>query len=261
MAAAAIAARLPIPRAARAGHAGERALTFDTVGGPVVAICGLTGGAGTSTLALLLARLAAADSAAPILLAETDPMRAGLAVLTGRATPRPLVTLAQDVIDDRQPAEAFVQLEARLRLIAAEPQPAQGAARDALDLLLAKARDAHGLVVLDCGTNWTPDSTVLAHATHIIWTLPATPTGLARAATQLKAAMTTAGRWHEALAATATVTRPLPSMRALRRLARQRCDQLVLIPHDEGLARGETTASDRARHALTGIAPFLRRAA
>ena len=261
MAAAAIAARLPLPGAAGVGRAGVRALAFDTVGGPIVAICGLTGGAGTSTFALLLARLAASDSAAPILLAETDPMRAGLAVLTGRATPRPLVALAQDVIDDRQPAETFVELEPGLRLIAAEPQPATATARDALDLLLAQARDAHGLVVLDCGTHWTPDSPVLAHATHIIWTLPATPTGLARGASQLKAAMTTAGRRHEALAATATVMRPLASVRALRRLARQRCDQLVLIPHDEGLARGETTASSRARDALTGIAPLLRRGA
>jgi cellulose biosynthesis protein BcsQ len=261
MAAAAIAARLPSPRAARAGHAGERALAFDTVGGPVVAICGLTGGAGTSTLALLLARQAASDSAAPILLAETDPMRAGLAVLTGRATPRPLLALAQDVIDDRQPTDAFVELEHGLRLIAAEPQPATATPRGALDLLLAQARDAHGLVVLDSGTHWTPDSPILAHATHIIWTLPATPTGLARGATQLKAAMTTAGRRREALAATATVTRPLASVRALRRLARQRGEQLVLIPHDEGLARGETTTSDRARHALSGIARLLRRAA
>ena len=260
MATAAIAARLPIPRAARAGHGGERALAFDTVGGPVVAVCGLTGGAGTSTLALLLARLVASDSTAPILLAETDPMRAGLAVLTGRATPRPLVALAQDVIDDRQPAEAFVELEAGLRLIAAEPRTAAAGAREALDLLLAQARDAHGLVVLDCGTHWTPDSPVLAHATHIIWALPATPTGLARGASQLKAAMTTAGRWHEALVATATVTRPLASVRALRRLARERCDQLVLVPHDEGLARGEPATNDRARDALTGIAPFLRRA-
>jgi hypothetical protein len=259
MAAAALAARLPIRRAARAGHADERALGFDTVGGPVVAVCGLTGGAGTSTLALLLARGVAADSAAPILLAETDPMRAGLAVLTGRATPRPLVALAQDVSDDRQPAEAFVELEPGLRLIAAEPQPATAVARDALDLLLAQARDAHGLVVLDCGTHWTPHSPVLAHATHIIWTLPATPTGVARGASQLNAATPAAGRWHEALAATATVRRPLASVRALRRLARQRCHQLVLLPHDEGLARGETTTNDRARDALTGIAPLLRR--
>lgn len=261
MATAAIAARLPIPRAARARHGGERAFAFDTVGGPVVAVCGLTGGAGTSTLALFLARLAASDSAAPILLAETDPLRAGLAVLAGRATPRPLVALAQDVIDDRQPAEAFVELEPGLRLIAAEPRPAAAATRKALDLLLAQARDAHGLVVLDCGTHWTPDSRVLAHATHIIWTLPATPTGLARGASQLKAAMTAAGRCHEALAATATVTRPLASVRALRRLARQRCDQLVLVPHDEGLARGETTTGERARDALTGIASLLRRGA
>jgi hypothetical protein len=261
MAAAAIAARLPVPRAARVGRAGERALAFDTVGGPVVAVCGLTGGAGTSTLALLLARLAASDSATPILLAETDPMRAGLAVLTGRATPRPLVALAQDVIDDRQPTEAFVELEAGLRLIAAEPQPAPAAPRDALDLLLAQARDAHGLVILDCGTHWTRDSPVLAHATHIIWALPATPIGLARGASQLNAATPAPGRWHEALAATATVARPLASVRALRRLARQRCDQLVLVPHDEGLAHGEPARSDRARDPLTGIAPLLRRAA
>lgn len=260
MAAAAIAARLPMPRA-RAGHAGERALAFDTVGGPVVAVCGLTGGAGTSTLALLLARLAASDSAAPILLAETDPMRGGLAILTGRAASRPLLALAQDVIDDRQPAEAFVELEAGLRLIAAEPQPAPATARDALDILLAQAREAHGLVVLDCGTHWTPDSPILAHATHVIWTLPATPTALARAASQLNAAMTTAGRCREALAASATVTRPLASVRALRRLARERCDQLVLVPYDEGLARGEPATNDRARDALTGIAPLLRRAA
>jgi hypothetical protein len=261
MAAAAIAAQLPIPHAARAGHARERPLAFDTVGGPVVAVCGLTGGAGTSTLALLLARLAASHSTAPILLAETDPTRAGLAVLTARATPRPLVALAQDLIDDRQPAEAFVELEPGLRLIAAQPQPALPGTRDALDLLLAQARDAHGLVVLDCGTHWTPDSPVLAHATHIIWTLPATPTGMARAASQLNAAMTTAGRCREALAASATVTRPLASVRALRRLARHRCDQLVLIPHDEGLALGETTTNDRTHHALAGIGPLLRRAA
>jgi hypothetical protein len=248
-------------RRARPGRAGDRALAFDTVGGPVVAVCGLTGGAGTSTLALLLARLAASDSAAPILLAETDPLRAGLAVLAGRATPRPLVALAQDVIDDRQPVEAFVELEPGLRLIAAEPQPTAAGTRDALDLLLAQARDAHGLVVLDCGTHWTPDSPVLAHVTHIIWTLPATPTGLARGASQLNAAMTTAGRWHEALAASATVTRPLASVRALRRLARERCDRLVLIPHDEGLARGEKSTSDRAGDALTGIAPLLWRGA
>lgn len=260
MGATAIAARIPLPHQARA-RSGDGVFAFDAVGGPVVAVCGLTGGAGTSTLALLLARLAARESSAPILLAESDPLRAGLATLAGRSTPRPLVGLAQDVADDLEPADTFVELDPGLRLIAAEPQPVGPVAPDALDVLLIQARDAHGLVVLDCGTHWAPDSTVLARATHIIWTLPATPTGLARGAAQLKSAMPAAGRWQEALAATAVAARPLVSVRALRRLVRQRCDQLILVPHDEGLARGEAAAGDGGRHALEGIAPLLRRMA
>ena len=260
MAATAIAARIPLPHAARA-RGGDRVLAFNAAGGPVVAVCGLTGGAGTSTLALLLARLAARESTAPILLAESDPLRAGLATLAGRSTPRPLVALAQDIADDSEPADTFVELEPGLRMIAAEPQAAAPVVPDALDVLLAQARDAHGLVVLDCGTQWEPDSTVLAYATHIIWTLPATPTGLARGAGQLTSAIPAAGRRHEALAATAVAARPLVSVRALRRLFRERCDQLILVPHDKGLARGEAATSDGAPHALEGIAALLRRVA
>lgn len=262
MGAAAIAARVPLPRASRAVRAGERTLAFDAAGGPIVAVCGLAGGAGTSTLALTLARLAATDSAAPILLAETDPLRAGLAVLTGHATPRPLVALAHDLVADRTPTDTFVELEPGLRLIAAEPQPSATAAADGLDALLAQARDAHGLVILDCGTHWTPDGPVLAQATHVIWTVPATRNGLARGHGQLNAGgAPAAGRWHESLAATAITARPQISVRTLRRLARQRCEQLILVPHDEALARGEAVVGDGARHALVAIAPFLRRAA
>ena len=59
MGAAAIAARIPLQRAARRDRAIESGLVFDELGGPLVAVCGLAGGAGVSTLALLLARQAA----------------------------------------------------------------------------------------------------------------------------------------------------------------------------------------------------------
>jgi hypothetical protein len=260
MEAAAIAARLQLPLAARRDSAGVCGLAFDQPGGPLVAVCGLTGGAGTSTLAFVLGCQAAAESAAPVLLAEADPVRAGLAVLAGRATPRPLVALAREVDDDAVPTDTFVELSPGLRLIAATPQPGISVRRDALRALLDEARDVHGLVIVDCGTQWTPESPVLARATHIIWTVPATPIGLTRGRAQLAADVSpTAGRWCEVLAATATTPRPLVSVRALRKVARHRCDRLVLIPHSEALARGERVVSDSTSRALTGLAATLRR--
>jgi hypothetical protein len=260
MGAAAIAARIPLPRAVPRDRASVCGLAFDQLGGPLIAVCGLAGGAGTSTLALVLARQAAAESAAPVLLAEADPLRAGLAALAGRATPRPLVALAQQADDDVVPTDTFVELTPGLRLIAATPQPGTPVGPDALSALLDEARDAHGLVIVDCGTHWTAASPVLSQATHIIWTLPATPVGLTRGQAQFAADVTpTPGRWREVLAATATTPRPLVSVRALRKVARQRCDRLVLIPHSAALARGEQGASDATSRALTGLAATLRR--
>src|SRR5215207_10219947 len=97
MGAAAIAARIARPRTARRDNAPVCGLAFNELGGPLVALCGLAGGAGTSTLALLLARQAAAESSAPVLLTEADPLRPGLAALTGCATPRPLIALAREL--------------------------------------------------------------------------------------------------------------------------------------------------------------------
>ena len=163
-------------------------MAFDELGGPLVAVCGLAGGAATSTIALLLARQVAAASAAPILLAEADAQRAGLAVITGRATPRSLIALARELAEERTPTDTFVELDPGLRLIAAAPQTGASVEADALGALLAQARHAHGLVVVDCATTWTADSTVLAHATHIVWTIPATPLGLATGHARLNVA-------------------------------------------------------------------------
>jgi hypothetical protein len=246
--AAAIAARVRLPRAER-GSIVTPALAFDEPGGPLVAVCGLAGGAGTSTLALLLARVAAAASAAPTLLTEGDPQRAGLSVIAGRATPRPLAALAHELAEGRTPTDTFVELAPGLRLIAAKPRTTPAVGDAAVGALLDQARDAHGLVVIDCGTSWTADSPVLAHATHLIWTIPATPRGLAAGEAQLEVAPP-AGRAREVLAATAITPRGRVPVRALRKLARHRCEQLVLIPHDD---------ADAAIRAVTGLAPVLRR--
>jgi hypothetical protein len=233
-------------------------MAFDELGGPLVAVCGLAGGAATSTVALLLARQLATTSAAPILLAEADPQRGGLCVITGRATPRSLIGLARELAEERTPTDTFVELAPGLRLIAAAPHAGAWAEAEALGALLTQARHAHGLVVVDCATSWTVDRTVLAHATHIVWTIPATPLGLASGRARLDLAPPP-GRCPEVLVATAILPQPRVSVRALRKLARGRCEQLVLIPHDDALARGQHTASDATRGAITAMAPTLRR--
>ena len=257
MAAAAIAARIPAPALAR--RRGAVGLAFDELGGPLVAVCGLAGGAGTTTLALLLAHQAAAASAAPILLTEADPLRAGLAVLTGAATPRTLIDLAQQTAHDTPPTATFLELEPGLRLIAAAPRRSTRAAPAAVQALLGEARAAHGLVIVDCATTWSPDSPTLASATHILWTTPANPVGCARARALLDSdLMPPPGRAVEALVATAQHPRVGVSVRALRRLAAQRCERLVLIPYSDASARGDL-ACDDAAHALNRLAPTLRR--
>ena len=94
MGAAAIAARIPLRTPARS-RSTARALAFHRTGGPLVAACGLAGGAGTTTLALLLARHVAAESSVPVLLTELAADRGGLAAATGRAGPASLAALAR----------------------------------------------------------------------------------------------------------------------------------------------------------------------
>lgn len=260
MGAAAIAARIQLRHAApRAAGARVRSLAFDELGGPLIAVCGLAGGAGTSTLALTLARHTAAASQAPVLLTEADPLRPGLAALTGRTTPHPLLELARCVADDAAPAETFIELEAGLRLVASHPRDCAPPAPDAVRALLDQARDAHGLVIVDIGTSWAAASPILSVATHILWSMPASTVGIARAHAVLDSdVMPPPGRSIEILVAIAQSLRPRVSVRALRRLAAQRCERLVLIPHSDAAANGQPVHDDAIARALDGLAPTLR---
>jgi hypothetical protein len=259
MAAAALAASIPLN--ARRGQAAVACgLAFDEPGGPLIAVCGLVGGAGASTLALCLARQAAHESAAPVLLTELAASGAGLAVLAGQASALSLGGLAQQVADGQTPVRAFVEPEPGLRLLASPPLHDAETEPEHLRALLREARAAHGLVIVDCGTDWTATGAVLNEASHIVWALPATRTALARAQALLDSdILPRPGGWRELLTATTLDHRSTASVRALRHLARQRCDRLVLIPHSEALARGDVAhGSEQLNRALTGLASILR---
>lgn len=256
------AAAVVAPVRMRARSTAARGLELDRCGGPLVAVSGLAGGAGTTTLAFLLARQAAAESAEPILLAEAAADRPGLAVLAGRTSSVPLTALARGLAADQVPTGSFTELTPTLRLIAARPTDHRSPDDAALDELLAQARAAHGLVLVDCGTDRTIGNALIKRATHVIWTVPATPSGLASARLLLESAvLPRPGHAREILVALARETKPGVRVRALRRIAQPRCERLVLMPYSRSLAQSEATASldEGIRRALAGLAATLRR--
>ena len=261
MGTAALTARVPIASRARRTRAVACGLAFDETGGPIVAVCGLVGGSGASTLAFWLARQAARESQAPVLLTEPDARRAGLTVLAGRSTPLCLARLAQRVAEGRVPADPFVEIERGLRLVASAPGRGAGAEPENVSALFREAQAAHGLVVVDCGTSWVTADPVLNAATHILWTLKSSRDAVARARLLLASdALPPPGRARELLVALAADRRPSASVRALRRLAAQRCERVVLCRYSDTVARGDlANPSDCLDRTLTGIAPILRR--
>lgn len=252
MATAAVTARLPFAwtaRRERSKRSASPALAFDQPGGPLIAVCGLTGGAGATTIALLLARRAAGASSVPIFLSESRSGR-GLALLAGRATPDSLATLAVRAAAGERSGGVFAEIAPGLRLVASMKRAAEPDDAPVVELL-GQAREAHGLVVVDCGTTWSADNPIFRTATHRIWAFPATPAGLAAARVERPAGTT--GR--DVAVAVARDPHALVSVRAIRRVVRGRDPRLVLIPYSEQLARGETQSDDAI--AIDGVAIAL----
>ena len=263
VAAAALTGRLPLPRrrpAARAARSEQ--LAFHRPGGPLVAVCGLAGGAGASTLAYLLARRAARHSTIPVLLAELGS-GSGLAALTGAAAPLGLCELARAVDEERAPERPFAEA-AGLRLVAStQPGDPAPLPAGALERLLDDARAAHGLVVVDAGQPTARDAErLLAIADHLLLCVPATAAGVHRAELQLAGGllgrMGATGRG--ALVCAATQPGARAQVRQLRRLADGRVDRLLLVPHLPRLARGELD-QPAFEPTLAALATILRRRA
>jgi hypothetical protein len=264
MGAAALAGRLALVRRPRPAEGCEASdgLAFHDPGGPLVAVCGLVGGAGASTLAYLLARRAARHSSAPVLLAELQE-RGALAALTGAAAPLALRELAHAVEQQHQPERPFAQLAGGLRLVASDrPRPGEPVAPAALARLLADARDAHGLVVIDAGPPGGPDYDILIDAaTHSLFVLPATAAALRQVALLAPgSAFDGAAATRSALLAVATHPARSAQMKQLRRLAEPHFDRLLLVPNVPALAAGRhQQAEPSLEGTFAALATLLRR--
>jgi len=181
-------------------------------------------------------------------------------VLAGQPSALCLLRLAQQVAGGRAPDRPFVELHAGLRMVASAPHAVTSPEPAELRALLRDARAAHGLVIVDCGTAWSEARPVLDEATHILWTVTAARTAVARARVLFASgALPPPGRWSEALVALELEPGPRASVRALRRLAAQRCERLVLAARSDALADGQLPATDsRLSRTLTRLARALR---
>ena len=88
----------------------------------MLAVCGLTGGAGATTLAYLVALAAAEQDDGPVLIADTGGPSGGLATLSGVETPHSLPELAAQIAA-RRPLETGVYATgpAGVRVLACGP--------------------------------------------------------------------------------------------------------------------------------------------
>jgi MinD-like ATPase involved in chromosome partitioning or flagellar assembly len=228
--------------------------------GPLLAVCGLSGGAGTSTLAYLIARFIAREQSNPVLVCDTGGPDGGLAHYAGVATPRSLVELAEQVTAGLPAGRVYVTAADGVRVLATGPRFAPGCARDGVKLVLDHARSAHALTVVDCGTlTREADQIALANASHIAWVLPATPSGVHRGARVLGAVDPyLLGR--ELVVARRDERQPKTALDELKRLARERDAPLVLVPHLPEVRSAKTDgALDAAQVSLQAIHGVLMR--
>jgi MinD-like ATPase involved in chromosome partitioning or flagellar assembly len=242
----------------------ERRLAFDELGGPIVAVCGLHGGAGTSTLAHLLAAGAAGDSRAPVLLCESDDVAGDIAHLTGATSPLSLAELAAAYAAGRPPVGGTLAHAGALRVIAGAPRlPADVPAGAIADVVQAAA-DRHGLTVVDVGTLHAHTSReLLQAATHIVWTTIARPGAAASARAQLASDLVPALAAACTLAVRSARRGRVPAVRhaarELRELAELHCDRMLFIAEHHG--DSADLDDRRIRATLTELAGALRQRA
>ena len=151
--------------------------------GRLVAVCGVCGGAGATTVAYLLARSAARAGEGPALVCDLGGIAVGLAECAGVESPSTLPALANVACaGEGAPDTAFVHGGDGLRVLARGPRFEQPIDPAGLVRILQQARRAYRLSVVDCGVPvGEREEVVLAAATHLIWVLPATAVGARRA--------------------------------------------------------------------------------
>jgi Flp pilus assembly CpaE family ATPase len=235
-------------------------LSFHSTPGPVLAVAGLTGGAGASVLAYLIAVTAARESSVPVLVVDSGGPTGGLAAHAGVSTPQTLGDIAERITAE-EPIRGtiWVSAEHGLRVIAGVPQFTVDAHKDAVLRVLTDAHEAHGLTVVDAGTlARSAGQTALSAATHVAWTLIANEDSVIRARRVLERIAPLSR--PELLIARADPATRRPPISALANLADERRAPLILMPSIGQSSQGESDALiERAQQALQALGGVLAR--
>ena len=228
----------PVPPRSSNGATTTRPSATSARRGPLLAVCGLCGGAGASTLAYLTALAAARRDDRAVLLADTGGPTAGISHYAGVHAPRSLTEAAGHVHAGLPTRELIATTADGLRVLATSPTLTQTCSRDGVELLLEHARERYTLTVIDCGTlAREADQIALASATHVAWVLPATA-GAASRGRQLLDAIAPHPSGREILVARHELGDRRRALRELRDLARRRRVLLILLPSVPELATG-----------------------
>ena len=216
----------------------DREVTRRPGAGPLLAVCGLVGGAGVTTLTYLVALAAARQQGGPILVADTGGPSGGLAALAGVEAPRSLPELASHLAVGLPLKNGiYAAGVAGLRVLAAAPDFGANSTIAPVSRILEDAREVHRLTVVDCGTlGRDVDRIAAAAATHLAWVFPATERDVERGEHVLRTAPRMAVR--ELLVARRDADQPKAPLKRLRRLAAERRAPLVLVPQVSGIQCG-----------------------
>jgi MinD-like ATPase involved in chromosome partitioning or flagellar assembly len=230
------------------------------VRGALLAVCGLCGGAGASTLAYLLGRHIA-RAGEPVLVCDAGGSTGGLAVYAGVRSPRSLPRLA-DAVARREDLAAglFADGGNGLRVIAGDPEADDDGDSRGLARILADARGAHSVTIADCGTlSRRTERQVLAAASHVAWVVPV-GAGAVRRGRRVLALVPAEPDRPELLVARQDVREERAPLAELRAVAGERRAPLVLMPHVDDLAERDGKAGlERASLALDAIAMAVAR--
>jgi len=234
-------------------------LAFDEPGGPLLAVVGLCGGAGATTLAHLIASAATRESQAAVLAIDAGGPTAGLSTYARVRSADSLLGFAASLARGESIPSLFAETAEGLRIIATDPRFEADAPVEAVERLLTDARHAHGLTVVDCGslTNEVGRAAVRL-ATHVAWVLPATVGGTARA-TRLLRAFNGFVDAAEVVCARHDLGDKRAPMSDLTALADRRGAPLALIPHIDEFERLDIDERiEQAAVAFQALAGVLR---
>jgi hypothetical protein len=156
-----------------ADHGRHRDATVAQDGGVLLAVCGLCGGAGTSTLTYLIAAAIARSTPRPVLVTDASSPGGTIASLAGVQSPRSLTELTAQVAAGLPTGPLVATTSNGLRVLATSPRLTATCDSEVLRLLLDQARERYVLTVIDCGTLATDAAQVaLGRASHVAWLLP-----------------------------------------------------------------------------------------